>query len=68
VPVKTGVGVGVESGGGVPGGEEEIAGVIVGVGVAVACPFGPVMSSVEGHAPRKTARVAAERHAARRDG
>ncbi|MGZ5428810.1 MAG: hypothetical protein ACXWFS_07360 [Thermoanaerobaculia bacterium] len=67
VPVKTAVGVGVETEG-VPGGVGEINGVFVDVGVGLACPFGPVMSLVAGQAPRKTARVAAERHEARRTG
>jgi hypothetical protein len=67
VPVKTAVGVGVEPEG-VLTGVEENNGVFVDVGVGLAGPFGPVMSSLEGQAPRKTARVAAERHAARRAG
>lgn len=67
VPVKTVVGVGVEPEG-VPSGGGVATGVFADVGVGLACPFGPVMSLVEGHAPRKTARVAAERHEARRTG
>ena len=67
VPVKTAVGVGVEPEG-VPSGGGVVAGVFAAVGVGLACPFGPVMSLVAGQAPRKTARVAAERHEARRTG
>lgn len=67
VPVKTTVGSGVEPEG-VPGGEEEINGVFVDVGVGLACPFGPVMSSLEGQAERRTARAPAERPDARRAG
>ncbi|HSB63077.1 MAG TPA: hypothetical protein VLJ18_02880 [Thermoanaerobaculia bacterium] len=67
VPVGTMVGVGVEPDG-VPGGEKEINGVLVDVGVGLACPFGPVMSSLEGHPPSKTAKVAAERQEKRRAG
>jgi hypothetical protein len=67
VPVKTAVGVRVEPAG-VPGGEGEINGVFVNVGVGLASPFGPVMSSLEGQAERKTARAAAEKHVARRAG
>ena len=65
VPVETALGVGVEPEG-VPGGGEEISGVFVDVGVGLARPFGPVMSSLAGQPPRRIARVAAERPAARR--
>jgi hypothetical protein len=67
VPVKTAVGVGVEPEG-VPDGEEEINGVFVDVGVGLACPFGPVMSSLEGQPPSETARAAAARHDETRTG
>jgi hypothetical protein len=60
VPVNAAVGVGVETEG-VPSGGGVLTAVDVGVGVGLACPFGPVGSFVAGQAASSMANAAAPR-------